>query len=87
MLYSTISGKRWLLSFAIASAFSFNAMAQSVSCAGVPAWNASTVYNPGDKMVYQGRLYEAAIPIWNAARCWACSTASIWTGNTRTPAA
>ena len=67
MLYSTRSGKRWLLSFAIAAAWSFNAMAQTVSCAGIPAWNAGTVYNPGDRMVYQGRLYEANIPIWNAA--------------------
>lgn len=73
MLYSTKSGKRWLLSFAIAAAWSFNAMAQTVSCAGIPAWNSSTIYSPGDKMVYQGRLYEANIPIWNAAPTYCVS--------------
>ena len=91
MLYSTLSGKRWLLSLAIASAFSFNAMAQTVSCAGIPAWNASTVYNPGDKMVYQGRLYEATIPIWNATPtyCTSCGwykdLGSCGTGGNQSP--
>lgn len=91
MLYSTISGKRWLLSFAIAAAWSFNAMAQTVSCAGIPAWNASTVYNPGDKMVYEGRLYEAIVPIWNAAPtyCTSCGwyrdLGSCGTGGNQSP--
>ncbi|WP_343231996.1 glycosyl hydrolase family 18 protein [Tahibacter amnicola] len=40
--------------------------AQTVNCSGVATWNASTVYNPGDRMVYQNRLYEALVPIWNA---------------------
>jgi len=50
------------------------ARAQSASCAGVPAWNASTIYNPGDQLVYQNRLYQANIPIWNAppTHCPSC---------------
>lgn len=40
--------------------------AQSVNCTGVPQWNASTIYNPGDRVVFQSSLYEALIPIWNA---------------------
>lgn len=50
------------------------AQAQTASCAGVPAWNASTVYNPGDKLVYQNRLYQANIQIWNAppTHCPSC---------------
>ncbi len=40
--------------------------AQAASCAGVSAWNASTIYSPGNRMTYQGRLYEALVPIWNA---------------------
>ncbi|QGW67000.1 chitinase [Lysobacter soli] len=40
--------------------------AQTVSCAAIPAWTASTIYNPGDKLVYQNRLYQANIQIWNA---------------------
>jgi chitinase len=52
----------------------FAAHAQSASCTGVPAWNASTIYNPGDRMVYQSRLYEAKVQIWNAppSHCPSC---------------
>jgi chitinase len=39
--------------------------AQTVSCTGVPAYNASTVYNPGDRAVHNGKLYQALVPIWN----------------------
>jgi chitinase len=50
------------------------AQAQSVSCTGVAEWNASTIYNPGDKLVYQGKLYQAQIAIWNAppTHCPSC---------------
>jgi len=50
------------------------AEAQTVSCTGVPAWNAATVYNAGSRVVYQGQLYEALIQIWNAPPnyCPAC---------------
>ncbi|AWV06511.1 glycosyl hydrolase family 18 protein [Marilutibacter maris] len=46
----------------------------AASCAGVPEWDAATVYNPGDKLQYQGRLYSANIPIWNAppTHCPSC---------------
>jgi chitodextrinase len=40
--------------------------AQTANCTGVSAWNATTIYNPGDRIVFQGRLYEALIQIWNA---------------------
>ncbi len=47
---------------------------QSGNCAGVAPWQASTIYQPGDRMVYQNRLYSAAIPIWNAppTHCPSC---------------
>lgn len=50
------------------------AHAQTASCTGVPAWNASTIYNPGDRLVYENRLYEAKIQIWNAppTHCPSC---------------
>ncbi|HEX7802967.1 MAG TPA: glycosyl hydrolase family 18 protein [Pseudoxanthomonas sp.] len=50
------------------------AQAQSVSCTGVAAWNAATIYNPGDKLVYQGKLYQAQVAIWNAppTHCPSC---------------
>jgi chitinase len=41
------------------------ALAQTVSCAGVAPWNATTVYNAGDRMVHQGKLYQANTQIWN----------------------
>jgi chitinase len=40
--------------------------AQAVNCTGVQQWNASTIYNPGDRMVFQSSLYQALIQIWNA---------------------
>ncbi len=40
--------------------------AQTASCTGVPAWNATTIYNPGDMIVFNGKLYRALIQIWNA---------------------
>ncbi len=50
------------------------AQAQSVNCTGVAAWNAATIYNPGDKLVYQGKLYQAQVAIWNAppTHCPSC---------------
>jgi chitinase len=58
----------------LAASWASTALAQSVSCSGVADWNATTIYNPGDKMVYQGRLYEALIQIWNAppTYCTSC---------------
>jgi chitinase len=41
------------------------AAAQSASCVGVPSWSPSAIYNPGDRLVYRDRLYEAAVAIWN----------------------
>src|SRR5262245_48097465 len=42
------------------------AQAQTVSCTGVPAWNATTIYNPGQQVVYQNGLYRVNVQIWNA---------------------
>jgi chitodextrinase len=36
-----------------------------VNCAGVPAWNATTTYQPGNRVVYQGSLYESRITAAN----------------------
>jgi chitinase len=63
------------ISLSTLALFSFApaALAQTANCTGVAAWNAATVYNPGDKMVYQNRLYQANIPIWNAAPTYCAS--------------
>ncbi|KAB8314751.1 chitinase [Tolypothrix campylonemoides VB511288] len=59
---------------ALACAGAQPVFAQSASCSGVPAWNAPTIYNPGDRLVYSGRLYEATTQIWNAppTHCPSC---------------
>jgi chitinase len=65
--------------------------AQTVSCAAIPAWNQSTIYNPGDKLVYQNRLYQANIQIWNAppTHCpscgWYTDLGACGTGGTNQP--
>ena len=49
--------------------------AQTASCTGVAAWNAATIYSAGQRMTYKGRLYEAAIQIWNTPpdHCPSCN--------------
>lgn len=92
MLYPS-TGKKLALSCLFALAWSSTAFAQAVSCSGVPEWNASTQYKPGDKMVYQGRLYEAQINIWNApptycSSCgWYKDLGSCSTGGNQSPSA
>ncbi|HEY0662515.1 MAG TPA: glycosyl hydrolase family 18 protein [Lysobacter sp.] len=68
------SSAKWWLSCLLALSSLSAAHAQSVSCTGIATWNASTIYNPGDKLVYQGRLYQAQIQIWNAppTHCPSC---------------
>jgi chitinase len=63
-----------LLSGCLLAAWMAPAQAQTVSCAGVAQWNAATIYNPGDKLVYQGKLYQAQTAIWNAppTHCPSC---------------
>ncbi|HYM85795.1 MAG TPA: Ig-like domain-containing protein, partial [Pseudoxanthomonas sp.] len=65
---------RSLLCGLLLAAWISPAQAQSVSCAGIAEWNASTIYNAGSKLVYQGRLYQATITIWNAppTHCPSC---------------
>ncbi|MBU8900308.1 chitinase C-terminal domain-containing protein [Corallococcus sp. M34] len=50
--------------------------ALAVDCTGVPAWNASTIYKAGDRVVYQSNLYEALVAIWTADPV--AGTASGW---------
>jgi chitodextrinase len=58
--------RRWVLAaVAVLVLTAPPARAQSVTCTGVPAWNASTIYNPGDRIVFNDKLYQAVIQIWN----------------------
>lgn len=81
----------WLLSCMLAGLSLQDANAQTVSCAAIPAWNASTIYNAGDKLVYQNRLYQANIQIWNAppTHCptcgWYTDLGACGTGGTNQP--
>ena len=65
--------------------------AHAASCAAIPAWTASTIYNPGDKLVYQNHLYQANIQIWNAppTHCptcgWYTDLGTCDTGGTNQP--
>ncbi|MEO8669685.1 MAG: glycosyl hydrolase family 18 protein [Tahibacter sp.] len=57
----------WALSgLLLLNLWAIAAQAQGANCGGVAAWNPSTIYNPGDRMVYQSHLYQALVPIWNA---------------------
>lgn len=58
---------RALLGVWLLMCFSICAHAQTVSCTGVAAWNATTVYNSNDRLVFQGSLYSATVTIWGTA--------------------
>jgi chitinase len=52
--------------------------AYAVNCTGVPAWNASTIYNPGARVVFNNNLYQAVIQIWNTPPDY-CPSCNWWT--------
>lgn len=41
------------------------AQSSSGPCDGVPAWNSGTSYSPGDRVTYQGNLYERTSSGWD----------------------
>ncbi|HET9625900.1 MAG TPA: glycosyl hydrolase family 18 protein [Kofleriaceae bacterium] len=50
------------------------APAQAAVCAGVAAYNPTTIYNPGNQTVFNNHLWQALIQIWNTPPdfCPAC---------------
>jgi chitinase len=66
-----------LLSLALVSFPAGRVAAQTVSCTGVPAYGGSTIYNPGDRAVHNGRLYQALIQIWNTPPDY-CASCGWW---------
>lgn len=76
----TTSGRQKAWTIAIAGSLAFltvlatAGVAQTVDCEGVAEWNPTTIYQPGDRLVFEGVLYEANVPIWNAPPdyCPAC---------------
>ncbi|MGO4779589.1 chitinase, partial [Lysobacter sp. 2RAB21] len=64
-----------LLLSGMLAASSFSTAFAQAACNGVPAWNASTIYNAGDKLTYQSHLYQANIQIWNTppTHCPSCN--------------
>src|SRR5262249_59905599 len=39
-----------------------NVLAQTVNCTGVPQWELPTIYNIGDRVVFENNLYECTVP-------------------------
>src|SRR5262245_29709011 len=56
-----------ILSALFLTFFSTHSFAQTASCTGVAEWNASTIYNAGQRLVYKNTLYETLVQIWNTA--------------------
>jgi chitinase len=67
-----------LLGLLLLSLTAHQARAQTVSCTGVPTFNNSTIYNPGDRVVHNGKLYQANVQIWNAPPDY-CPSCGWWT--------
>src|SRR5262245_453846 len=51
-----------------------------VSCTGVAAWNATTIYNAGDKVTFQGHLFTSTITGANIPPTY-CPACGGWVDN------
>jgi chitodextrinase len=54
------------------------ATAQTANCTGVAAWSATTLYQPGDRVVFQGTLYQSQITGANIPPNY-CPSCGWWT--------
>src|SRR5262249_7927984 len=68
-----------LLSLLVLSIPASQAFAQA-NCTGVAAWNATTLYNPGDKVVYKSHLWTSTISGANIPPDY-CIACGWWTDN------
>ncbi len=71
MLWNRRSG---LLSLLLLASAAFPTQSQTVSCAGLPAWSATTTYAAGAQVSYSGSLYKALVSTTNVqpSYCPAC---------------
>src|SRR3954463_3710888 len=56
---------RWLVLTAMVASAAAPAPAAAAVCTGVADYTATTIYNPGNRTVFHGHLWEAVIQIWN----------------------
>jgi len=63
----------WLLCCTALVGVVGHAQAQNVSCNGIAAWDPARIYQSGDKLVFQGKLYQATTQIWNASPSYCTS--------------
>jgi chitinase len=63
----------WLLCCTALVGVAGHAQAQNVSCNGIAAWDPARIYQSGDKLVFQGKLYQATTQIWNASPSYCTS--------------
>ena len=63
----------WLLCCTALVGVVGHAQAQNVSCDGIAAWDPARIYQSGDKLVFQGKLYQATTQIWNASPSYCTS--------------
>ncbi|HEX3766075.1 MAG TPA: glycosyl hydrolase family 18 protein [Kofleriaceae bacterium] len=66
---------RWLVLAAMVASAAAPAPASAAVCTGVAAYSATTIYNPNDRAVFNGHLWQAVIQIWNTPPdyCPACN--------------
>ncbi|MFC7356087.1 fibronectin type III domain-containing protein [Jejudonia soesokkakensis] len=59
-----LTGATWQADIAIDNVRVTNSAPVTDPCAGVPAWSSSQSYSPGDRVTYQGGLYERTSSGW-----------------------
>jgi chitinase len=67
-----------LLGALVLFCFSLHVHAQTADCTGVNPWNATTLYNPAQKVVFQGSLYQTNVQLANVSPNY-CPTCNWYT--------
>jgi chitinase len=70
---------KWLAQIAVVVAgVAVATPAPAAVCSGVAAYNATTIYNPGNQTVFNNHLWQAIIQIWNTPPDF-CPACGYWT--------
>ncbi len=74
-----ITGSTWQADIAIDDVSMTLAPLQTDICAGVPAWSSSQSYSVGDRVTYQGSLYERTASGWTNLGACGTTTSNAYT--------
>jgi chitodextrinase len=84
--FNRLTGSTWQADIAVDNVRVTNSAPSADPCAGVAPYNSGTAYSPGDRVTYQGSLYERTTAGWtNLGPCGTQSTNSTQSDGTDGP--